>query len=156
MPAQNKSIIQHLKTTLLGCIIDQVQLNLGDIIVFEIFVKQRQQQMSLPFLIRITQLCKLAKVPFIEATNVLVTSIGSSDICRIKAYYLGDVEARRRPSLVDATFFVDLVILETKPPILKTLSIVAHDSTLTNPSTMVSTSTAAPPTSLVPPSTFGS
>lgn len=85
MPSQNESIVRHPKATLLGCIIDRERLNLGSIFAPEIAMREKQNQISLPFLVLITALCRKAGIPFVKKTKVEMTPFSSGDIHQIGA-----------------------------------------------------------------------
>lgn len=100
MPSQNESIVQHPKATLLGCIIDRESLNFVSIIALEMFMRQKQNQTSLPFLILIIFLCRKAGVPFVKKKDVDITPSSACDILRIDAEYQRDEAERKKKMLV--------------------------------------------------------
>uniref|UniRef100_M1DNZ6 Putative plant transposon protein domain-containing protein n=1 Tax=Solanum tuberosum TaxID=4113 RepID=M1DNZ6_SOLTU len=87
MTSQNESILKNLKVVLVVTIITE-EINVGTIIADEIFLQARQEQTSLPFPVIITQPCEREEVPFWEKSDVMITTISSSDIKRIVAEYL--------------------------------------------------------------------
>lgn len=94
MPSQNEYVIPRAKVTLVGCIMDQNELNLGSIIALEILSRAKQEQRSLSFPTLITTLCKRDGVPKNIKIDTAVTLSATTNIYQIKAEYLRDEKDR--------------------------------------------------------------
>jgi len=90
-------MLRHRKVVFAATIIYRENGNVGKIIVEEMLLIAKREQTSHPFLVLITQLCEDGRVPFVEKTDVRITSASSSDIQRIRGYYLWDDAALKKP-----------------------------------------------------------
>lgn len=112
-------------------------------ISLEIALRDKQNQISLPYSILIISLYRKAGVSFMAKTDVEINPSSSCDICRIEIKYLRDEAERKKKAPVDSSLVDDVESLEIDPtPPTPTVKISGASTPI--PST-VGSSTSRPP-----------